>query len=494
MTKTEKRHFKVQAKTNPKNKNMVLLFDLIDNQSQYDEKQIKDRISDAQFLKHFAVNKSRLNDFILKTLRSYYSGSNTRISLLNQLVEIEILFNKKLYIDCKKRIEKAQNIAKDHGANWLLLKLNDWEEKLLKEDSEFLQNSLKDLSTLHTKNEGILQSLVDSNSVKYHYFDLLLHSRNSVTHIEQYKLGQIQSALIKVTSSELDYESFIDYLNLEALYNYYINRHEASLKKYIEVVQFIEEIPDGIKDFNRTYFTALNNVLITQSLCKKYTEANTTLEVIHSKFGQSKAFEQDLFAITSCYELSIYSETGNVKAAERIIANLECNLNTFEVTDTNKYLFYFNCAKIKIFNSDFDAAQNCIENILNDYPKKQKQSLDNLFYYSNILNLLILAENNELEKLGNEIPKAKRRLLQIGPLTDIDISTINLLEGMTLASPEKHRELFVRTDREIDHILQLPNKTNFSHFFDISSWIKSKLEPTDFLQIVKAKYNVNGSY
>ncbi len=488
MSKTEKRHFKVQAKTNPKNQNLVNLFDIIEALDNYDEKQVKKKVKDPQLLKHFAVNKNRLYDFVLKSLRSYYSTYNTQIQLLNQLTEIEILYAKKLYAECSRRIQKAKLSAEEHGLHWVLYQLNHWQEKLLKEEGKFLKSSLEDLSSLHEQNENVLQSLSDANSIKFHYYKLLLHARN-VTTIEKFQLNEVQSAILRVNPKDLDHDGYITFLNLKALYNYFIGRHEESLKLYNEVTKFIEDIPDGVKDFNHAYFIALNNVLITQAMCHRYKESDETLRKIYDKFHGIKSFEREFFTLTSCYELSIYSETGNVEAAQPIIESVHENLDQYKLNDINRYFFYFNLAKISFFKGEYSVAQRWINELINDYNKNRKESLNNLYYYGNIFFLILHFEKGNLDYLNSQITSTKRLLLQIRPLNDVDIKAVNLLEGLTLASKEKHRELFEKTKRELEYLLQLPQNPNISQFFDIGSWLESKLTGKPMHEIIWNKHN-----
>ncbi|MFT7611434.1 MAG: hypothetical protein ACI9J3_000377 [Parvicellaceae bacterium] len=487
MSKTEKRHFKVQAKTNPKNQNLVSLFDIIESQDEYDEQIVKSKVKDEAFLKHFAVNKNRLYDFVLKSLRSYYSSYNTQTQILNQLTEIEILYSKKLYSECSRRILKAKASAKEHGLNWVLYRLNHWQEKLLKEEGKYLKSSLESLSELHQENETVLKSLSDSNTVKFHYYKLLLHARN-VSTLESYRLNEVQSAIIRVNSKELDHDGFINYLNLKALYSYFISRHEESLDLYKEVVDFIENIPDGIKDFNHTYFIALNNILITQAMCHQYTESSATLAKIHEIFYGNRTYEREFFTLTSCYELSIYAVTGNIEKAQVILDSVHDNLDQYNLNDINRYFFYFNLAKVTFYQNDFSASQRWINELINDYNKKRKESLNNLYYYGNIFFLFLQYEKGDLEYLNSQIHSIKRLLLQIRPLNDVDIKVVNLLEGLTLASVDKHLEMFEKTKRELDYLLQLPQNPSVAQFFDVISWLEGKIYNKPMREIIQNKH------
>jgi len=68
---------------------------------------------------------------------------------------------------------------------------------------------------------------------------------------------------------------------------------------------------------------------------------------------------------------------------------------------------------------------------------------------------------------------------------------VNLLEGLTLASPDKHQEMFEKTKRELDHLLQVPQNPSIAQFFDIISWLESKLSGRPIHEIIQSKHASN---
>src|SRR5690349_20173813 len=112
MTKSEKRHFKISmAGFQSRQKNYVRLFDAINVQKTYDEKEIKKKFENDPSFTHFAKMKIYLYEEILRKLRTYYDGQSSQTILNNYLNDIEILFRKELYSDCYDLVKKAKEFA-----------------------------------------------------------------------------------------------------------------------------------------------------------------------------------------------------------------------------------------------------------------------------------------------------------------------------------------------------------------------------------------------
>jgi len=93
MTKAEKRYFKLYASSMGLSKNYkiyILLFDLIEKQEKYDEKELIQVFKNKKLEISFSTTKSRLYDSIMKSLRAFHAGNSvdTRLRALLQNAEI----------------------------------------------------------------------------------------------------------------------------------------------------------------------------------------------------------------------------------------------------------------------------------------------------------------------------------------------------------------------------------------------------------------------
>lgn len=126
MTGAEKRFFKIQAhrhSTGKKN-NYERLFDLFESLEKFDEDKIEALAKRASFVNYFAAEKNYLYNLILDSLDVFHKESSVDRQI-SKLINIgRILMEKKLDIQGRKVLEKAQNLSIEHNRHENLLPIN----------------------------------------------------------------------------------------------------------------------------------------------------------------------------------------------------------------------------------------------------------------------------------------------------------------------------------------------------------------------------------
>jgi len=113
MTMNEKRYFKIFCKqhTLGSQNKYVLLFDLIDNLKDFDEKHIKEELKKNDYSnKYFSSDINYLMRILLKSLNEFHSEKTCDLKIKQNLISIEILFYKGLYEECLHLITKTKRI------------------------------------------------------------------------------------------------------------------------------------------------------------------------------------------------------------------------------------------------------------------------------------------------------------------------------------------------------------------------------------------------
>jgi hypothetical protein len=164
LTKSEKRFFKLQSSLQSGDKNYVRLFDLIEKMVSYDEELVKNTFKGEKFIKHLPSEKNHLYKLILKSLRSYYSETSIASSLKQEIKNVEILYNKGLFDECTKFIERAKKTAIRYEKFYYLFELISWEKTLLEE--AFENGRFVDLDGLIREEQEVLDKL--QNLTAYH--------------------------------------------------------------------------------------------------------------------------------------------------------------------------------------------------------------------------------------------------------------------------------------------------------------------------------------
>ena len=129
LDKNEKRYFKLFATLYGGEKNYIRLYEAIDNQAEYDEKKLRDVFRNEPFLNQLSVAKNYLYNLVLKSLEVYHTTIDSEFrSLISQ---VEILFNKDLYNECRKHLVKAKKIAVKYDNHIQIIEVLHWEIQLL---------------------------------------------------------------------------------------------------------------------------------------------------------------------------------------------------------------------------------------------------------------------------------------------------------------------------------------------------------------------------
>src|SRR4051812_21402745 len=131
LQKGEKRNFKLYIKRNSSNEDLkiIQLFDVLDRMEEYDESVLLSKFR-AIKKEQLANRKAHLYKQILASLRLLETSENIDIQLHEQLDHARILYNKGLYIQSLKILEKAKENARAHKQHSFLVPILFLEKKI----------------------------------------------------------------------------------------------------------------------------------------------------------------------------------------------------------------------------------------------------------------------------------------------------------------------------------------------------------------------------
>ena len=127
--KSEKRNFKLFIKRKSASEDLIIiqLFDALDKMTSYDE---------SQLLKNKSIKKQQLSNLkaqlyrqILSSLRSIKDEENVDMQLHEQMDYARILFNKGLYHQSLKVLDRMKELAKEHNQLTYLQQVLFFEKK-----------------------------------------------------------------------------------------------------------------------------------------------------------------------------------------------------------------------------------------------------------------------------------------------------------------------------------------------------------------------------
>src|SRR5690606_8293617 len=128
LTQAEKRSFKLYVKRFESNENakFIRLFDIMDRMESYNEQWILKKAPVSK--KQLANMKSHLYKQILVGLRLINADQNVELQLNEQIDFARILYNKGLYQQSLKLLDKAKHIAVRYFLNTIVLRIVELEK------------------------------------------------------------------------------------------------------------------------------------------------------------------------------------------------------------------------------------------------------------------------------------------------------------------------------------------------------------------------------
>lgn len=494
LTKSEKRYFKINAAVVKTNKSLIQLFDIIDSQKFIGNADIMKQLG-VPLKSNLAVMESRLQTLILKHLRGFHSNTSQEIELHNLLIEIEILYTKRLFKNCAKFILKAKKIALDNNNHLSLLNLLKWESLIEKEQGKYLIQSQNKLKEILQKENQLLKKYEKLIEYKHHTFNLLFLSKNKIVaelHTEmEYYTTLFKAGFFEINANHT-FEEKLYLLNFKGMYYMSKGEIEKCMLAYVKLVKEIESSKKKNILKSNEYFLALNNLLLLEVLNKNYDRYRITLKKIHSHFDGLIGYKPLLFNITTCYELGIYCEIGDEKKALALIPEIEKNLKLFdeETNEISKLLFYLNIAITYLFNENYSKSIYWLNIFLNDYSIKRNDVSSNIYYYGHIINLIAHFEAKNYESISYLHNQSVNNLKKIRPLNQFDETILKFIKKAALKkfiNLKEQTESFKALKENLELLIKDPKETISLHFFDFFAWIDSHIKNEKIAILIKQK-------
>jgi len=494
LKQTEKRYFKIFASIHVKGEqnNYVKLFDAIDKQSEYNEPSLLLTFQGENFIKQFAVTKNYLYNFILRSLRAYYSGSDAESRIQEETESIKILFGKGLYKKCIKLCNKAKKMAKQFDKYELLLHLIKWENEI---NTRYLKGDKLDAFRISSNEE-----IRDTLSIMEEKYQLRLMEQQAFQVYRRFTRARSKEELLAIEqilehpalaegSLPRSFISKLRYYNIKGVYQTLIGDH-ARAHQYDQLrFRLFEENPPFIRENLIQYIKVQNNLLHNyQELqdWKSFEEILQNVRETADAYATSITNTEQAIIFETSYvqELGHYYRTRQFEKAKALIPRVEEMLARYEdvIVVEFKIDILFTIAKVHFYSDDLDQALDWNNRIIiEDKPN----AADDVVCFSRILNLLIHYGLGNHDLLRYEIKSTRRfltkkhRLFQV---EDLLLRYLNRLSGQI--DPDKKEALYTTFQKQLESILKEAYEGNAMSYLNLTKWLQHRLERRSLYDIV----------
>ena len=512
LDRTEKRFFKVYASRHVigRQNNYVRLFNAIDRQLFYNEEEL--HVS-QRYIRQMPLLKNRLYEIILKSLQLYSAGYSEETYLKTQLQSIRILFEKGLYDQCEKMLDRIQRIASENEFHLIQLEIQEWQEKLLYATS-FSGSSEND------------QEQIFTNSVRVVNDYLSLRACRNVGMVMEGRIcqdGYPRSLIVLAGYTDLVSKRIFGpgdktlprsgrkhfYACMFALF---LCRNEVytAYNWAKKLIIHLEEDPVQITREPESYLHALDGMAICLLRLGMFSEMRELLVKLRKPHHSSKRLEELSMFLQTHHELLLHMRTGNTEKAIEMISRREylvvSNANKAEEA-TNKYLanpqyeeeegskislqnrmfrviLQFNFATIHFVAGNYLASVNYLNGIINDYSLDLRSDIQCL---SRILNLLAHFELGNFELMEYGVRSTYRFLCRKNGLYRFESLMLGFIRDELIKHSGEKRFLVAlsKLREDIKEVLLDPLERRVMESFDFITWIDSKLQNRPFAELIK---------
>ena len=498
LSKGEKRFFKIYVSrlNNSADKKFMLLFDLLEKQKIYNPEKILSKeksINPTQF----SNLKANLYFQLLKSLKLGNSSNLEQLKITEMLAYAVILYNKCLYKESVKMIDKAKCLAIENDCSILLLEILDLEKLVIPKTIESGNDARvnKVISTTNQVTESIKNINVFSNlSLKlnaYYVQTGFSKSEKDIQNLNHF----FKSSLPIYKEKNLSFHEKMFLYNSYVSYYFFIQNFEKGHLYAQKWVKLFDENIEMKKHKLEYYIKALNSLLAVQNKLYKYKEfVQTQKQLIAIKRDKTLILTENinlnLFKAIYIHEINRHFMLGEFKSGTRIVAALELELNKFipKLDKHSVLLLYYKISCLFIGSGDYKTAIKWLNKIHNE---KEINLREDIHAFTRILLLVCHFELGNETLLESNIRSSYRYFTKKGKLSLYQKNILDFLKLLLLNSTAKTIKIhFVNLKEKLLALEKLKFEKREFMYFDIISWLESKIENQTVEAIIKKKAKI----
>lgn len=494
LQKSEKRNFKLYVRRNTSSGDLkvVQLFDAIDKMKEYDE---KDLVIKTPGIKREQLSnmKAHLYRQILASLRLLESNETIEIQLHEQLDHAWILYNKGLYLQSLKILDKIKETAKNTNQVSSLNEVIFLEKKI---ESLHITRSIQDRADQLT---GEAEKLIELQSKITSLSNLALqlyswyikngHARNEEDEqeVESYFNKHLVTGLTR-------FDGFYQCLYYYQSYCWYAFIRQDFLMYYRYAQKWVDIFanePVMIDIETANYIKGLHNLLNAHFTLRNHPGFTRTL-LLFEAFNNSNIVKQNhnnriqVFVYLYTAKVNKHFLEGTFKEGLQLVPDLMRQLEefTFYLDNHRILVFYYKIASLYFGAGDYDTAITFLNKIIN-----WKVDLRNdLQCYARLLHLIAHYEIGNFQLLEYLIKSVYRFMAKMQNLSVVEEEMFKFLRKSFYLSAKKLKPEFEKLLETIKQFETSRFETRAFAYLDIVSWLESKVYNKPVFEIIREKY------
>ncbi len=497
MSKAEKRNFKLYSTRLGSNEGakFLLLFDCFDSMEQYDEAKVLAQCPTIS--KQQLPNlKAHLYKQILTSLRMLSVQHSTALEIREQIDFVKILFNKGLYGEAQKLLDKVEKRVKECElmADYLDVVELQRQLKVLSYSSEMTKaadqtakaavviadhlNNVANLSRLAVQCYALHQSIGFARSQK------------DLDRLNSYFKPRIEV----FEGKEMGFTERFYFYQAKAWYHYICHKTGLSYRYALKWVAHFAARPDMKELMYDSYMRGYSQVLDGMFLMHKYSAFVRTLEKFEMESQRLGTLNDNAAMISQGIlftgQLNKCLMAGTYKDGLWIAKNIDSYLKKYgdRLTLHEKMPLYYKVATLYFGDGNY---AKCIEYLSFIIAVKDHNIRRDLQCYARMLNLMALYDAGLDFNIDYQIRSVYSFIVKMKDMTEMKDELLSFFKSLgNVNALDLKKELKVLYER-LSPYENHPYERRTFYYIDLLSWLESKITDRSMGEIVRAKFEAS---
>jgi len=494
LEKSEKRNLKLFVKRNSGTESLktMQLFNALDKMADYDEAVLLKKVPSVSKLQ-LSNTKALLQKQILSSLRSLKNYNNIDIQLREMLDYARILYNKGLYLQVLKILEKIRETASDYNQQTYLQQALFFEKKIeALYITRSLQNRAAELTQEAENVNLILQNtnrLSNLNLQLYSWYIQHGHARNvgDLENVQQFFENNLPSpGMLGASFYEKIYlfqcHVWYAFIRLDFLAYYRYS------KKWVDL---FEEDPKMIAAETAMYAKGMHNLMSAHFDLMNNEKLASSIQRF-KKFAQSSLVQQSennrivVYVYLYTAVINLHFLEGTFTKGLKMVPFLERMLVKYEkYLDRHRVMvFYYKIACLYFGCGNNEKTIEYLNRISN-----QKDDLrSDLQSYSRLLHLIAHYELGNYDLMEYLIKSVYRYMLKMENISRVEMAMLAFLKNSSHFNARSIKPEFVKLLNQLKKLPKDRLEVRAFAYLDVVSWLESKIYDKHVQDIIREKY------
>ena len=493
LTKSEKRQFKLFVNRMGSNldSKFLSLFNLLDKSDSYVENLIlKKGIVTKQQLSNL---KAHLYKQILISLRLNPVHKNIRLQIREQLDFATILYQKGLYKQSLKILEKSKNLALKSEEKFTAYEIVELEKVI---ESQYITRSLSNRTELLVSqaDDLIIQNDLTSklSNLSLQLYEKLIKTGYAKSDNEFRKITKFfYERLPKIDPENLAFREKLWYYKAHVWYSFLIQDFLSSYKYSFKWVDMFEKMPKMIS-IHPVFYLKGNNFLLESLTLIKYPEKFklTLSKMINQTKDSDFPVNENIDTLIFLYKynnlVNYYNFQGDFIKSKEIVPELLLGINRFksQIDPHHIMVFYY---KIACSYFGLDDYENCILYLNRIISNRHLKMREDLLCFTRVLNVIAHYEAGFDYHLDVHLRDTYKFLIKMNDLHEVQKALIRFVKKLGDIYPQDLKQAFKDLHIELKQYEEDPYERRAFLYLDILSWLESNIQTRPIGHIIREK-------